>query len=141
MNYSPIIVPVVALVIWSQLMMVALLITVFPRFSARYPVIPGTPLLTSDEEHALQAMIEQSGWPKQFHPLLFCAICFALAAMGAGSGLGSWLAWIYAANWALYTLPRVSQNKFVREGTWVVAHLTVCALAIYAAARVARDML
>ena len=131
MNYSPFIVPVVALVIWFQLLMYAAVITKFRRLS-----VSQSP--TAEDK---EVMREEAGRYIGKEPVLFCVVCIILASVDAGSEMAAWLAWIYAASCALATLPRVSENLFASRGTWIVSNLILCALIIYAAVRVARDLL
>ena len=98
----------------------------------------GDPPLTAEEQ---QTILAERARKIQEQPVLFYVVCFALAYIGAGSGLVNGLAWVFAAFWAMHKLPESSSNEYLRCAAGWAANITLCALAIYAGIRVTYDML
>ena len=131
MNYSPIIAPAVALVIWFLLLTMMIMPAVLRAHFADPP-------LTAEEQ---QTILAERARKIQEQPVLFYVVCFALAYIGAGSGLVNGLAWVFAAFWAMHKLPESSSNEYLRCAAGWIANIILCGLAIYTGVRVSYDML
>src|SRR5688572_2494143 len=134
MNYSPILIPVVALVAWSLLMMLWMVVVRLPAMkkagislSSAPPGSRGSQLdgVLPDEaqwkSHNYNHLMEQ--------PTLFYAIAITLALMDMGGGLNVWLAWGYVAFRVLHSLVQATVNRLVyRTPLWLLASLCLIAL-------------
>src|SRR3954451_9378279 len=100
MHYSPILAPVVALVAWTLLVMLWMLVSRFSEFrrlgitpekipdGARGVDLEGTADPRAQwKSHNYNHLMEQ--------PTIFYAIALTLAMMDFGSGINYWLAWGY----------------------------------------------
>ena len=134
MSYSPIILPVLALVFWFLL----ILVVSIPGTLRVYFAISSDRTLTEEEQQSL--LMEQASYGLREHSIVFYVICLALAQMGVGSGLACWVAWVHAASWATAKLPRQLSNAHLRCVANGVASISLYALAIYAGIRVTQDV-
>ena len=145
MNYSPILAPVVALVVWSLVMMLWMLATRLPAMrragmslSNAPPGSRGSQLdgILPDEAqwkaHNYNHLMEQ--------PTLFYAIAITLALMDMGGGINLWLAWGYVVFRVLHSIVQATINRLtLRTPLWLLASLCLIGLAVHAAARVLHD--
>lgn len=145
MTYSPILIPVVALVAWSLIMMLWMLATRLPAMrkagislSNAPPGARGTQLdgVLDDsaqwKAHNYNHLMEQ--------PTLFYAIAITLALMDMGDGLNYWLAWAYVGFRVLHSLVQATVNRLIyRTPLWVLASLCLIALTVHAVLRVLHD--
>ena len=145
MNYSPILAPVVALVIWSLIVMFWMVIAragEFKRLGINFDNIPpgsrGVDLEGRAEpkaqwkSHNYTHLVEQ--------PTLFYATALALALMDFGGGLNLWLAWGYVGFRVLHSIVQATVNIVKwRLLLFVLATLCLLGMAIHAAARIAHD--
>ena len=133
---SPILQPVVALVLWSFVMWAWLYATRIPAIQAtRAPMPPG---MTAAELNAL--LPQRVTWKADNYnhlmeqPTLFYAIALALALAGDGAGLNAWLAWIYVALRVVHSLVQALGNVIlVRFGVFMAASLVLLTLTVRAA--------
>src|ERR671918_570897 len=102
MSYSPILAPVVALVAWTLIVMVWMLVTrgaEFRRLGIKPTTIPDGARGVDLEGQALP----QAQWKSHNYnhlmeqPTIFYAIALTLAFMNFGGGINYWLAWGYVA--------------------------------------------
>jgi len=131
MNYSPILAPVLALVIWEQ-------VAWFTGVPILYRAIMADPPLTRVE---MLTQVDRLPWNTKVKPLEFYLVCIVLALMGSGRGFACWLAWAFATCWAMQGLSEpASKSKFTRA-IKLVATLLVYALILPAAIQITRDLL
>jgi len=145
MEYSPILVPVVALVAWSLVMMLWMVATRLPAMkkagislSSAPPGSRGSQLdgVVDDraqwKSHNYNHLMEQ--------PTLFYAIAITLALMDMGSGLNYWLAWGYVGFRVLHSIVQATVNRLtIRTPLFFLASLCLIGLTVHAAARIAHD--
>lgn len=138
MEYSPILVPVVALVAWSMIVMIWM-------FATRGPAMRKAGLKLATAPRGLngarldQALDERAQWKAHNYnhlmeqPTLFYAICIALALMGAGSGAALSLAWTYVGLRVLHSLVQGTVNIVLyRFSLFFLASLCLLGLTICA---------
>jgi hypothetical protein len=134
--HSPILAPMIALVIWSFVMLAWL-------YAARIPAITRgrlvyDPLRPPEEFHAqLPARVRWKG-DNYSHlmeqPTVFYAVALALAMAGDGSGFTLVLAWVYVALRVVHSLIQVLINKvMIRFSVFTLSSLVLLALAVRAA--------
>ena len=133
---SPILQPVVALVLWSMVMWAWL-------YATRIPAIVGAkvemdPTMTTAD--LSQRLPPQVRWKADNYnhlmeqPTLFYAVALTLAFVGEGSGLNAWLAWAYVGIRVVHSLVQALANIImVRFLIFMVGSLVLLALAIQAA--------
>jgi len=133
---SPILQPVVALVLWSFVMWAWLYATRIPAL--RKANVPLDPAMTSAELAARVA--PQVRWKADNYnhlmeqPTLFYAIALALALAGQGDGLNLGLAWGYVGLRVIHSLVQAIANVImVRFGIFMVASLVLLVLTARAA--------
>ena len=145
MEYSPIVVPVVALVAWSLVMMVWMVIVRFREFrrlGINFSNIPpgsrGVDLEGRAEPHAQWKSHNYNHLMEQ--PTLFYAIALVLALMDMGGGINYWLAWGYVGFRVLHSLVQATVNTLtLRTPLFVLASLCLLGLTVHAAMRAAHD--
>ena len=145
MDYSPILAPVVALVAWTLLIMLWMLVArlgEFRRLGVTLGTIPngarGLDLEGRAEptaqwkSHNYNHLMEQ--------PTIFYAIALSLALMGAGGGINHWLAWGYVGLRVVHSLIQCTVNivRF-RLPVFMLATLCLVGLTIHAGARILHD--
>jgi hypothetical protein len=133
---SPILQPVVALVLWSFVMWAWLYATRIPALQAAKAPMP--PETTAADLNAL--LPAQVRWKADNYnhlmeqPTLFYAIALALALAGEGDGLNAWLAWAYVAVRVVHSLVQALANVILlRFGVFMAASLVLLVLAVRAA--------
>lgn len=133
---SPILQPVMVLVLWSFVMWAWLYATRIPAIQAAKAPMP--PEMTGAELNAL--LPPRVRWKADNYnhlmeqPTLFYAAALVLAFVGAGGGLNAGLAWAYVALRVVHSLVQALTNIIlVRFGVFMVASLVLLALAIRAA--------
>ena len=136
MSSSSIIVPVIALVIWSLLEWLMYI----PCFLRLVFADDFDPPLTEEQRQRNAERGDRRYRNFREQPVLFYIVCLALANLDAGSGLATWLAWAYAASWAATRMPALS-HKHLRCGAHSVVVFSLYPLAIYAGIRVTSDLL
>ena len=145
MPYSPILAPVVALVAWTLLIMLWMLVSRFGEFrrlGIKPTTIPhgsrGVDLegradpVAQWKSHNYNHLMEQ--------PTLFYAIALTLAAMGFGGGINAWLAWGYVGLRMVHSLIQCTANVVrYRLAIFALASLCLIGLTVHAAARILHD--
>lgn len=146
MDYSPILVPVVALVAWTLLMMLWMMVARFGQFrrmgvtlgslprGARGPDLDGRPDAAEAQwkSHNYNHLMEQ--------PTIFYAIALTLALMGFGGGINYWLAWGYVALRILHSIVQATINVvLVRFTIFALSTLCLLGLTVHAGARILHD--
>ena len=145
MEYSPILVPVVALVAWTLLVMLWMLVSravEFRRLGVTLGKIPpgsrGVDLegradpKAQWKSHNYNHLMEQ--------PTIFYAIAITLALMGFGGGINYWLAWGYVAFRILHSLVQCTVNIVLyRFSLWFLASFCLLGLTVHAGARILHD--
>ena len=145
MTYSPILIPVVALVAWTLLVMLWMLVTrmgEFRRMGVNFSNIPdgsrGADLegradaKAQWKSHNYNHLMEQ--------PTIFYAVAITLALMDFGGGLNYWLAWGYVGLRVVHSLIQCTVNV-VRYRLLVFSLATAClvGLTVHAGARILHD--
>ena len=136
MTVSPILQPVVALVLWSLVMWVWLYATRIPALrKARFELRPER---TKEEMNA--ALPAAVRWKADNYnhlmeqPTLFYAVALTLAVAGAGDGLNAQLAWGYVALRVVHSLVQATVNVIVaRWAVFMAASVVLVVLAVRAA--------
>lgn len=134
--HSPILAPLVALILWSFVMLGWL-------YAARIPAITKAkltydPFRPSEEFHAqLPARVRWKG-DNYSHlmeqPTVFYAVVLTLALAGDGSGVTLVLAWVYVALRVVHSLIQVLINRvMIRFSVFTLSSLVLLALAVKAA--------
>jgi len=112
---SPILQPVVALVLWSFVMWAWLYATRIPAM-VRYKVVYDTRQPAEAFHAQLPAAVR---WKADNYnhlmeqPTLFYAVALTLALVGQGSGLNAWLAWTYVGLRVVHSLVQALVNLVV----------------------------
>ena len=134
--HSPILQPVVALILWSFVMWAWLYATRIPAIQAAKA--PMSPEMTAADLNAI--LPPQVRWKADNYnhlmeqPTLFYAAALALAFAGAGEGLNAGLAWAYVVMRVVHSLVQALTNVIVlRFAVFMAASLVLLALAIRAA--------
>jgi hypothetical protein len=133
---SPILAPVIALVLWTFVMGVWLYATRIPALKKHRIIYD--PQRPSEEFHAqLPAEVR---WKADNHnnlleqPTLFYAVALTLALLEAGSGFNAGLAWAYVALRIAHSLVHALINKvIIRFALYAVASLVLLIMTIRAA--------
>ena len=144
MEYSPILIPVVALVAWSLVVMVWMAATrisamkragidLRSRVGGRGLHLEGViPDEVNWKAHNYQHLMEQ--------PTLFYAIAITLALMDMGTGINYWLAWGYVGFRVLHSLVQATYNRVLHRTTlFGLSSLCLIALTTHAGLRVLHD--
>jgi len=145
MEYSPILMPVVALIAWTLIVMFWMVITRFSEFKrlgTNFDNIPagsrGADLegradpRAQWKSHNYTHLVEQ--------PTLFYAIALTLAVMDMGGGYNYWLAWGYVALRVIHSLIQATVNIVKwRLMVFVLATLCLLALTLKTAVQMAQD--
>lgn len=133
---SPILAPVIALVLWSFVMWAWLYATRIPAILKNK--IPMSPAMTKSELNAqLPASVR---WKADNYnhlmeqPTLFYAVALTLALAGAGDGINLHLAWAYVAIRVVHSLVQSTTNVIkVRFFIFMAGSLVLLALSMRAA--------
>lgn len=136
--HSPILAPVVALVLWS---LVVLAWVVLTRLPALKKVGIDLAKARGGKPGALDGVLPDSTQWKAHNyihlmeqPTLFYAICLTLAVLGAGGGLNATLAWVYVGLRVLHSLIQGTSNIIrYRFLVFALSTLTLIALTVHAA--------
>ena len=144
MNYSPILVPVVALVAWTLVVMTWMVLTRLPamkkagidlgaRRGGRGANLEGVlPDEVMWKSHNYMHLMDQ--------PTIFYAIALTLALMDMGGGINYWLAWGYVGLRVVHSLIQSTVNIVpYRFAVFALASLCLLGLTIHAAARIIHD--
>ena len=134
--HSPLLAPVVALVLWSFVMCAWLYATRIPAIRQRNIVYD--PRRPAEEFHA--QLPAEARWKADNYnnlmeqPTLFYAVALTLAAAGADDGLNTALAWLYVALRVGHSLVQATINIVAqRFALFMAATLVLLAMSIRAA--------
>ena len=147
MSYSPILVPVVALVAWTLVVMLWMLVSrmrEFRRLGVNFNNIPAGARGVDMEGKANPA----AQWKSHNYnhlmeqPTIFYAIAITLALMDFGGGINYWLAWGYVGLRVIHSLIQCTVNT-VRYRLAIFSLASVClfGLTVHAGARILHDCL
>ena len=145
MQYSPILAPVVALVAWTILVMLWMVVTRFAEFKrlgitaasipdgARGVDLEGrADPRVMWKSHNYTHLVEQ--------PTVFYAIALTLALMNFGGGINYWLAWGYVGLRIVHSLIQCTMNVVrIRLAVFTLASLCLIGLTTHAAIRILHD--
>ena len=145
MEYSPILVPVVALVAWTMVMLAWMAVarrTAFAKLGVSWGTIPrGSRGVNLDGKAP-----DEAQWPSHNYnhlmeqPTVFYAIALTLALMGMGSGINYWLAWGYVGLRIVHSIVQSTINIVpIRFTIFALASACLIGLVVHAAARVLHD--
>lgn len=133
---SPILAPVIALVLWSFVMWAWL-------YATRIPAIVKLKIVYDPNRPASEFMDKippRVRWKADNYnhlmeqPTLFYAVALTLALLGAGAGLNAALAWAYVGLRVVHSLVQATVNRVTtRFAIFMVASLVLLAMAIRAA--------
>jgi hypothetical protein len=145
MHYSPILAPVVALVAWTILVMLWMVVTRFAEFrrlGITFGNIPpgarGADLEGRADPHAMWKSHNYSHLMEQ--PTIFYAIALSLALMDFGGGINYWLAWGYAGLRIVHSLVQGTINIVpVRFTIFLLASLCLIGLTTHAGLKILHD--
>ena len=138
MQPSPLLAPLVALVGWSCIMLLWMMVTRFPAMkklgislkgrvggSSRTPLDGVVPDATQWKAHNYAHLMEQ--------PTLFYAIVIALVLMGFDHQINVWLAWGYVALRIAHSIVQATSNVIaVRFALFFLSSLCLISLTIHA---------
>lgn len=144
MEYSPILGPVVALVAWSLVVMLWMVVTRLPAMKKAGIQLDG---LVGGRGANLDGVVpDEVQWKSHNYshlmeqPTIFYAIALALALMDMGGGLNYWLAWGYVGLRILHSLVQATVNVVkYRLALFTLASLCLIGLTTHAALRIAHD--
>ena len=144
MNYSPILAPVVALVAWTLIVMLWMMVArrrAFAQMGVSWSTIPrgsrGKDLDGVDDKaqwksHNYNHLMEQ--------PTLFYAIAITLALMDFGGGINAWLGWGYVGFRIVHSIVQATVNIVAYRFTlFALATLCLMALTLHAGLRILHD--
>ena len=147
MSYNPILAPVVALVAWTLIVMIWMLVArmrEFRRLGVTFDSIPpgsrGVDLEGKAEASAQWKSHNYNHLMEQ--PTIFYAIALTLALMDMGRGINLWLAWGYVALRIVHSIVQSTVNVVqIRFPLFGLASLCLLGLTVHAAARILHDCL
>jgi len=145
MHYSPILAPVVALVAWTILIMLWMVITrmaEFKRLGITLANIPpgsrGVDLEGRADPHAMWKSHNYTHLMEQ--PTIFYAIALTLALMNFGGGINYWLAWGYVGLRIVHSLVQGTINIVpIRLSLFSLSSLCLIGLTTHAGLRILHD--
>ena len=144
-DYSPILVPVVALVAWTLVMLIWMAVArraAFAKLGISWGTIPrGSRGVNLDGRAP-----DQAQWPSHNYnhlmeqPTIFYAIALTLALMGMGTGINYWLAWGYVGLRIVHSIVQSTVNIVaIRFTIFFLASLCLVGLTVHAGARILHD--
>ncbi len=135
---SPILAPVVALIAWTLVMLLWMMVartTGMKGVDQSKLAKPG--LRGSDLDGVVP---DKAQWPSHNYnhlmeqPTLFYALCLAMAALQIGGGINLYLAWGYVGLRVLHSfIQSTSNNVSVRFPIWALGSLVLIAMTVRAA--------
>ncbi|WP_341632559.1 MAPEG family protein [Sphingomonas agri] len=135
MHISPLLGPVVALVIWSIVMLVWMAIKRGPLVGNSREIPPGSRGVDLEARHPGTAH-----WPAHNYqhlmeqPTIFYAIIFALVLMGFDAWINVYLAWAYVGLRIVHSIVQSTFNVVrIRFLIFLLASISLACLAIHAA--------
>jgi hypothetical protein len=133
---SPILAPVMALVLWSFVMWAWLYATRIPALrAAKVPLDPSMTAAQLAERVPPQVRWKADNYNHLMEqPTIFYATALALALAGAGDGLNAGLAWAYVVIRVIHSLVQATVNVIMlRFSIFMVGSVVLLCLAIRAA--------
>ena len=138
--HSPILAPVVALVVWTLVMQIWLYATRFPALKRKGISLKGR---VGSKGGDLDGVVEpEVQWKAHNYnhlleqPTIFYAIALSLALMNFGGGINLYLAWAYVGFRILHSLIQATVNVVLyRFFAFALASFCLLGLAVHAAAR------
>jgi hypothetical protein len=135
--HSPILAPVVALVAWTLVMLVWLVIKRAPALKQAGIDVRKA---RGGRPHGLDGVLpDQVQWPAHNYmhlveqPTVFYAICLTLAVMGQGGGVNAGFAWAYVGLRVLHSLVQATSNRIAwRFPLFLLSTLALIALTLHA---------
>lgn len=136
MSQSPIIAPVIALVVWTHVVWAWMYATRVPAIrKARLVLDPDAP-----RGAQMATLPPRVRWKADNYnhlmeqPTIFYAVALSLAVIGQGGGLNATLAWTYVGMRVVHTLVQTLVNKIeVRFSIFFLSSLVLIALTVNAA--------
>ena len=116
MSYSPILVPVVALVAWTLVDVVWMLVARCAAFRRKGVTLVEMPRAARGRRPRRRGRGAEAQWKSHNYnhlmeqPTLFYAIAITLALMGMGGGINYWLAWGYVGFRVVHSLIQATVN-------------------------------
>ena len=147
MSYSPILAPVVALVAWTLIVMLWMLVSrgaEFRRLGITPTSIPnGARGVDLDGKADARAQWKSHNYNHLMEqPTVFYAIALTIALMGIGGGINYWLAWGYVGLRVIHSLIQCTVNVVrYRLALFALASACLFGLAINAGVRIVQDCL
>ncbi len=145
MSYSPILVPVVALVAWTLVIMVWMGFARRRAF-AQMGITWGTIPRGSRGANLDGRAPDEAQWPSHNYnhlmeqPTIFYAIALTLALMGMGTGINYWLAWGYVGFRIVHSIVQCTVNIVsIRFPLFLLASFCLLGLTVHAGARILHD--
>jgi hypothetical protein len=143
MDHSPILAPVVALIAWTLVIMVWMIVTRFAAMRRKGISLKGR---VGTRSGSLEGVIEdQVNWKAHNYmhlveqPTLFYAIALTLALLDQGDGINLYLAWAYVGLRVVHSLVQTTVNIVIyRTYLWILSSLALIALTLHAAMAVCR---
>ena len=145
MPYAPILVPVVALVAWTLVVMVWMAVArrrAFKQMGITWGTIPRGSRGANLDGRAP----DEAQWPSHNYnhlmeqPTIFYAISLTLALMGMGHGINYWLAWGYVGFRIVHSIVQCTVNIVaIRFPIFFLASLCLLGLTVHAGARILHD--
>ena len=142
MEHSPILAPVVALVAWTLVVMVWMMIARRRAFGQMGVTLGNIPRGSRGANLDGKAP-DEAQWPSHNYnhlmeqPTIFYAIALTLALMGMGDGINLWLAWGYVGLRIVHSLIQATVNIVAfRFTAFALASLCLLGLTVHAAAEV-----
>jgi hypothetical protein len=134
---SQILAPVVALVAWSLIILLWMMLT---RMAAmRAAGVDITKLTGTKGSDADKVLPPQVQWKAHNYihlmeqPTLFYAICLALALLGAGNGTNAAIAWVYVGLRVAHSVVQATINRvWIRFALFLLSTLALFALTLHA---------
>jgi hypothetical protein len=145
MTYSPILVPVVALVAWTLIILAWMAVSrrrAFAQLGVTLGKIPpGSRGVNLDGKAPDEAQWKSHNYNHLMEqPTIFYAIALTLAMMDMGGGINYWLAWGYVGFRIVHSLVQCTVNVVAYRLTlFALATLCLLGLTIHAGARILYD--
>ena len=145
MPYAPILMPVVALVAWTLVIM-GWMGVARRRAFAQMGITWGTIPRGSRGANLDGRAPDEAQWPSHNYnhlmeqPTIFYAIALTLALMGMGHGINYWLAWGYVGFRIVHSIVQCTVNVVAyRLPLFLLASLCLVGLTVHAAFRILHD--
>lgn len=136
--HSQILTPVVALIVWSLVMLVWM-------FVIRLPALKKAGIDMSKARGGRPGLLdtlleERAQWPAHNYihlmeqPTLFYAVSITLALLGQGDGINAWIAWAYVGLRILHSVVQATTNRIsIRFSLFALSSMALIALGLHAA--------